>query len=449
MASLHRQSAAMKARLRAWAQRPWLQEAQAFGVYLAGRIREDQCIKSAGMLAYVTLLAIVPLLTISFSILAAFPVFEGVTDRLREAMVEYLVPAASEAVDEHLESFLGRTTELTAIGVAALAVSALLLLNTVERVLNEIWRVRQPRPKLQQFMVYWTVLTLGPLLLAVSVVSTSYMGTVTLGPLEPPSALIAQLLTLAPFVVQAVVFALLYSMVPHHTVPVRHAAIGGILASALFEVAKAGFAQFIARAPTYEAIYGALAALPIFLVWLYISWVVILLGAELTQALRGYRWRTRGPLAADRWALLLAVRLIGDLYQAEREGRGLTFGELLEREPTAGEPALLEALEQLRSSRIIDYNAEGYWILKRDPGTLSLAELQRRHAFPLPPAAELESSAHPWDHRLAEQLRQLEAQLGEALETPLTRIIATEAGAPSAAAGQVPEAQSTARMEAL
>ena len=253
-------------RLRALPAHPGVGQARGFAEYLIQRIQADQCAKSAGMLAYVTLLAIVPLMTIGFSVLAAFPVFEGVTDRLREAMVDYLVPAASDAIDEHLENFMGRAAELTAVGIAGLTVTALLLLNTIERVLNEIWRVERPRPTLQRFMVYWTVLTMGPLLLGVSVASTSYMGTVSLGPLEPPSDLVAQLLNLAPFVVQAVVFALLYSLVPHRSVPVHHAVIGGVVASGLFELAKGGFAAFIARAPTYEVIYGALAALPIFLV---------------------------------------------------------------------------------------------------------------------------------------------------------------------------------------
>ncbi|MFW6345158.1 MAG: YihY family inner membrane protein, partial [Halomonas sp.] len=299
---------------------PALTHAFGFAGYLLQRIQADQCVKSAGMLAYVTLLAIVPLMTISFSVLAAFPVFEGVTDRLRELMVDYLVPAASDAVADHLESFMGRAAELTAVGIGGLAVTSLLLLNAIERVLNEIWRVQHPRPTLQRFMVYWTVLTMGPLLLGVSVASTSYMGSVSLGPLEPPPALVGQLLQLAPFVVQAVVFALIYGLVPHRSVPVSHAIIGGVVASLLFELAKGGFATFIARAPTYEVIYGALAALPIFLVRLYISWLVILIGAEITQALRGYRWRRAGDLASDRWALVRAVHILAHLYRAQRRG---------------------------------------------------------------------------------------------------------------------------------
>ncbi|MCC3751439.1 MAG: virulence factor BrkB family protein [Halorhodospira halophila] len=426
-------------RLRALPAHPLVSQAWGFGEYLVQRIQADQCAKSAGMLAYVTLLAIVPLMTIGFSVLAAFPVFEGVTDRLREAMVDYLVPAASDAIDEHLENFMGRAAELTAVGIAGLTVTALLLLNTIERVLNEIWRVERPRPTLQRFMVYWTVLTMGPLLLGVSVASTSYMGTVSLGPLEPPSDLIAQLLNLAPFVVQAVVFTLLYSLVPHRSVPVHHAVIGGVVASGLFELAKGGFAAFIARAPTYEVIYGALAALPIFLVWLYISWLVILIGAEVTQALRGYRWRTGGHLARDRWALVLAVHILGHLYQAQRRGEGVTFAELLEQEPEAGEPGLAEALEALRRHHVIERSVDGAWLLARDPSTFKLAELHRMLAYPLPPAAGLESGV-AWDRRLAERLRRVEERWEQSFDLPLSALLeptaeeAADAGRPAARA---------------
>lgn len=413
-----------RARLHDLAHRPALREARGLAGYVVQRIGRDQCVKSAGMLAYVTLLAIVPLMTISFSVLAAFPVFDGVTDRLREAMVDYLVPAASEAVAEHLEAFTGRAAELTAVGIVGLAASALLLLNAIERVLNEIWRVQELRPPLQRIVVYWTVLTMGPLLLGASIAASSYMGTVSLGPLEPPSALVGQLLYLAPFLVQAVVFALLYGVVPHRSVPIRHAVAGGVVASLLFELAKGGFGAFIVRVPTYEAIYGALAALPIFLIWLYISWLVILVGAEVTQALRGYRWRTTGQLASDRWALVLAVRILAHLYRAQRQGAGVPFRTLLEREPEAGEPALAEALAALQAQRVVDQTMEGRWILARDATTLTLAELQRMLAYPLPPAQGLDGeAAPPWDRRLAERLRRVEAHWQSSFDVALSDLL--------------------------
>ncbi len=441
MQDSRRHLAHARTRLHGLAQRPALREARGLAAYVIQRIRRDQCVKSAGMLAYVTLLAIVPLMTISFSVLAAFPVFEGVTEQVRQVLVEYLVPAASDAVAEHLEAFMGRAAELTALGIGALAVSALLLLNAIERVLNEIWRVEELRPAVQRLMVYWTVLTMGPLLLGISVAATSYMGTVSLGPLEPPSALVGWLLSLAPFVVQAVVFALLYGVVPHRNVPIRHAAVGGLVASLLFEIAKGGFGAFIARAPTYEVIYGALAALPIFLIWLYISWLVILIGAEVTQALRGYRWRTIGRLAGDRWALVLAVRILAHLYQAQRQGTGVPFPALLEREPEAGEPALAEVLAALQAQRIVDQTAEGAWILARDTATFTLADLQRMLAYPLPPAQGLDdAAAAPWDRRLAERLRRLEGHWQSSLDIAMRDLLE-----PGAAA----EPQRTDRAEAL
>jgi len=212
-----------------------------------------------------------------------------------------------------------------------------------------------------------------------------------------------------------------------------------VVASGLFELAKGGFAAFIARAPTYEVIYGALAALPIFLVWLYISWLVILIGAEVTQALRGYRWRTGGHLARDRWALVLAVHILGHLYQAQRRGEGVTFTELLEQEPEAGEPGLAEALEALRRHHVIERSADGAWLLARDPSSFTLAELHRMLAYPLPPAAGLESGP-VWDRRLAERLRRVEERWEQSFDLPLSALLEPTAEE-AAAAGRPARAE--------
>ncbi|MBK1735054.1 hypothetical protein CKO15_07095 [Halorhodospira abdelmalekii] len=419
--------------------------------YLVRRISSDDCFKSAGMLAYVTLLAIVPLLTIGFSVLTAFPVFADVTDRLRELMIEHLVPAASETVDEHLESFMGRAAELTAVGIVGLAVSSLLLLNSVERVLNGLWGVRRPRPTVQRFMVYWTVLTVGPLLIGASIAATSGMGAISLGAIEPPSVVVAQLVAIAPFIVQAVVFTLIYAIVPHCRVPVSHAVLGGLCASALFEIAKHGFAAFVTSAPTYEIIYGALAALPIFLLWLYISWWVILIGAEITHGLSNYRRQlTASTLSTQRGALLRVTRLLGHLYSGQRSGSGLTFAELLELEPQLEAVVLAETLEQLRESHIVERSDQGEWLLARDAAYLTLGEIQRRHAYPLPRLSEIaapesaaadtdpeqqgpEEGSPPevitWQARLAARLRQAEQDLDQALAVPLSELFApTERG---------------------
>ncbi len=391
---------------------------EGFSVYLLGRLRRDACLKSAATLAYTTLLAIVPLMTISFSVLAAFPVFEGVTEQLRAGLVANLVPAAGEAVDEHLERFVARAAGVTAVGILGLAASALLLMGTVERSLNDIWRVQRPRPPVQRFMVYWTVLTLGPLLVGVGLVVTSYLGTALLGALEPPSMVVGLGFAIIPFLVQMVAFALLYAVVPHCSVPLGHAVIGGAVAAVLFETAKIGFGWFVTWVPTYEAIYGALAALPIFLIWIYISWLIILGGAEVAQALRGFRLRAGGSLD-PRWTLVFTVRLLGHLRGAQKKGGGLSTERLLRLEPTAGEPALERALSGLREARLVELSADGEWLLARDLSRVTVAELYRSQPFTLPRAEAVAGGDGPGDRRLAEALLAVDQDLERALDIPL------------------------------
>ncbi|MCG5548783.1 YihY family inner membrane protein [Halorhodospira halochloris] len=410
--------------------KPVIDKTQDFGAYLLQRISADECLKSAAMLAYVTLLAIVPLLTIAFSVLAAFPVFEGMTDRLRELMVEHLVPAASEVVDDHLESFVGRAAELTAVGVVGLAVSSLLLLNTAERVLNGIWGVSQPRPAMQRIMVYWTVLTVGPLMIGAAIVATPGIGGLAIGPVEvePTSAMVSIATAVAPFLVQAVIFTLIYALVPNRPVRLLHAVVGGAMASLLFEVAKFGFAKFVSTVPTYEAIYGALAALPLFLIWLYISWLVILVGAEIAHALDGYRRRADLELSDQRWEMVLAIRLLGHLFNAQRQGEAIDQAGLLELEPEAGEQAVERVLTELRRAKIVDQNWQGKWVLIRDMASFTLEDLHRTSAFRLPSSAEIGEQGGLWERRLADRVRRLEERREAIFEISLSELFASSRG---------------------
>lgn len=404
----------------------WLRVAVDFLLYVAERFRRDACLQNAATLSYTTLLALVPLLTIGFSMFAAFPVFSGLTDQVLDLLFENLVPASTEVVQQHLENFVDRAAGLTVVGLVALMVSALLMMAAIDRAMNDIWRVQQRRRPLHGFMVYWTVLTLAPILIGASLGISSYVLSVTrFGELEALGGLQGTLLAAMPFVAETVAFTFLYAAVPNSRVPIRHALLGGVLAAALFELAKGGFGWYVANIPTYEAIYGALAALPIFLIWLYLSWIVVLVGAEFTQALGSYSLARHRAAGTGRDAFRLAVRLLGHLWRAQQQGRGLNTRALARLEPEAGEMGVLQVLRPLRRARAIQLNGEGDWMLARDPSHYTLLDLYRSEAFPLPNVAALRKDGDDWDQRLADSLEQADAGLASGLDESLDHVFAS------------------------
>lgn len=387
--------------------------------YVAYRFVYDNGLRHASTLAYTTLLSIVPLMTVAFSVLAAFPVFEPVTDRIRLLIFANFVPTSSEVLESYLERFSDKAAELTAAGIIGLLASALLMMSSVDKALNEIWHVSQQRRLVQGFMVYWTLLTLGPLLIGASLVMTSYVESLqAFAAIERtlPRQLLFNLASLAS---EFLAFLFLYTVVPNRQVSFRHAVCGAALAALLFEAAKLTFAWYVTSFPTYEAIYGALAALPVFLIWLYVSWTIVLVGAVFTHALGSFRVERAGTLADPRLRLALAVRLLGHLWYAHQSGESVSRKDLVQREPQAGDQAIVECLRALERSKVVVRTDHGGWALVRDLSGYTLLDLYRSEAFILPEPALGFGERDVWDHRFAEVLRQAAAGVHRALDLPL------------------------------
>src|SRR3546814_216869 len=266
-----------------------------FAAYCGRRFMADGCLRRATGLSYASLLAIVPVLAICFGLLAAFPAFERLRFEAQVYLFQNLVPNAGMEVSDQIATFVENARSMTGIGTLALLVTALLLLSTINGAFNAIWRVTEPRPLMIRLMAYWMILTISPLLLGASLSLTSY-GFV--------SAVMEQgerafgLTRLLPFLFAIGGFTLLYAVVPARPVAFRHALAGGVVAGVLFELLKAGFGFYLRQFPSYEAIYGALAAIPIFLVWMYLSWAIMLLGAAVAAA--APEWRLAGRLRQGR-----------------------------------------------------------------------------------------------------------------------------------------------------
>jgi membrane protein len=270
----------------------YLRYIEVFARYYFVRIKHDRISVSAGYLAYITLISIVPMLTVLLSVLSSFSIFSGVGEVIQSFVITNFVPAAGDAVSSALNSFVANTGRMSAVGGAFLFVAAVTLISNIDESLNYIWRVKQKRSWILSFSMYWMVLTLGPLLVGASLASTSYITSLQFLENETISGALSSLLAGFPFLLSLLAFTGLYLLVPNMQIKFWHALSGALVAAILFEASKKGFALYITNFPSYQLIYGALAAIPILFVWVYLSWFIVLLGAEITASLGEQdRWR--------------------------------------------------------------------------------------------------------------------------------------------------------------
>ena len=256
--------------------------------YLFKRFKEDRIIVYSGYLSFVTLLSIVPLLAVIFSVFSLFPVFQDWRGEVESFVFKNFVPTLGEAIQGYLVRFVENATNMTSLGLVVLFLVALLLISSIDHTLNHIWRVRKNRRKLVSFSIYWVVLTLGPVLIGTSLLTTSYL--LSLTGFEENTQLAVRKLFLAflPYLASFSSFLLIYLLVPHTRVHFWSALSGAMIASVLFEISKSAFAFYFIHFPVYKDIYGALAIIPLLFVWVFISWVVILVGAQVAASLDGF-----------------------------------------------------------------------------------------------------------------------------------------------------------------
>jgi membrane protein len=272
--------------------------------WVVQRFREDRCTRVAGALSFTTLLALVPLTAVMFAIFSRFEIFESWMTMAQEFIYRNFVPAAGEVVSGYLQKFAANAGKLTIWGLLLLFLTSLMLMATIERVFNDIWHVPHTRKRLHRYLSYGALLVLGPMLIGISLWSTSYLISLPLFSRGAPlGGLKVFLPVAAPVTFEWLAFWALYVVVPNYRVRLRHGLIGSLFATVIFEIAKRGFAFFVTHFANYKAIYGAIAALPVFLIWIYLSWTIILAGAVLTATLPEWRrpqavrqWRRKRPV---------------------------------------------------------------------------------------------------------------------------------------------------------
>lgn len=258
-----------------------------FSVLIA-RIMKDRMTMMAGSLTYTTLLSLVPFAAVVFYLLSAFPMFSDVSVKFKAFLFENLVPTAGDVIQGYIEQFIGNLNQMTAIGAIGLVVTSLLVIDSINSALNHIWQTKRRRPFFYNLAIYWTILSLGPILIGVSIVVSSYLFSLKVFS-ESGGGQLSWLLRMLPFAFSCLSFWLLYCVVPTEKVRVLDAAIGAVFAALLFELGKKAFAFYISSFPTYQLIYGVLATIPILFVWIYFSWCIVLLGAEIAASLSTFR----------------------------------------------------------------------------------------------------------------------------------------------------------------
>src|SRR5471030_36774 len=256
---------------------------------LLKRADKDGLTLLAGHLAYVSLLSLVPLIAVVFSLFALFPVFSEISAQLKTFIFNNFMPATGDVIQRYLEQFVANSSKMTAVGTCGLIVTALLLIASVDSVLNKIWDSKSKRPIVFSFAVYWMVLTLGPILLVASVAISSYLLSLNWLSINGVHSIIDHTLRVLPLLISWISFWLLYQVVPTVRVPAKDALVGALFSGALFELSKKIFALYIQLFPSYQLIYGVLAVIPILFLWVYVSWCIVLLGAEITVTLGEYR----------------------------------------------------------------------------------------------------------------------------------------------------------------
>jgi membrane protein len=260
----------------------------AFVQYSLRRVKKEQIHVVAGFLAYVSLMSLVPLVVVMFSVMTAFPLFSDVRQIIESFIYSNFVPTAGDIVQQYITGFVDNASKMSAVAISFLFMLALLLISAIDKSLNRIWRVKDKRRLVTAFSMYWMILTLGPVLVGSGIAVSSYLvSLVSFGEYDV-IATVNIFVRLLPLLTSIAAFVLLYTLVPNKVVPIKFALLGAVLAAFLFEFAKKAFVIYVTELPSYQAIYGALAIIPILFLWIYLSWLIVLVGAVFTVSLQEF-----------------------------------------------------------------------------------------------------------------------------------------------------------------
>jgi membrane protein len=344
--------------------------------YLFGRFSADRCSENAAALTYMSLFALVPLLTVLYAIASAFPAFKGGEELLQNLLFKHLIPQSSNEIEQYLSDFSQQAKNLTGPGIIFLLITAILMLRNIEHAFNNIWRARENRSALSSFLSYWAVLSLAPATIFIALGLSTYLGSVA-DALQSLDILGAKafLVKATPLLLSLAGFSLIYAAVPNCTVPFRHALIGGMFAALAFHAARSIFTKLVVSS-SYTFIYGAFAAVPLFLLWIYLSWNIVLMGGILVHSLSAYESADQ----AKRPIALKALDVLHVFWKKQQSGVPVREIELLTRTHDIIRGLDSETWGVLREiflrEKLITEDGSGHYLLCRDLHTVPLWQLK-------------------------------------------------------------------------
>lgn len=343
------------------------------------RFFEVRCMQIVSSLTFTTLLAIVPIVTVALIMMSAFPVFRELMEHIYQFLLKNMLPESAGTIAGYAEQFTKNAARLTAVGLGFLFVTAMIVLLTIDRAFNQIWGVPRPRSLVQRIFIYWALLTVGPVMIGASLSLTSWVVTLSLGLVKdvPYAGLV--LLKMVPILLTGLAFALLYITLPNRRVLVRDALSGGFLAALLFEAMKQGFAAYVTRFPTYTVVYGAFASVPIFLLWVYLSWLVVLLGAVVAAVMPEWRERASQVQPVPGSQFLDGLQILRLLWEAHLAGEVVTVHQL-HRDIKLPIDRIEGMLDAMSRARWVGRVGRG-WVLIKDAAEMTVADIYHLFVF--------------------------------------------------------------------
>lgn len=348
-----------------------INKSQQFFLFLFHTLKAYKITYAAAMLTFTTLLSLVPLLSVSFSIVGSLNGFEQVEGQIKEFIFTNLIPSSAHVMQQNLHDLINQAGKLSFMGSIILVITAVITLSTVERAFNEIWGVKKARSGISAFMLYWAVLTLAPLCLGASLGFSSYL--ISLSVVSDATATIGGkglVLAITSFLLQVIAFTLLYVAVPNCKVSYRLGLIGGVIVATAFELSKKLFAVYISNFTSYELLYGALASIPIILIWIYVTWLIILFGAEIVYALANYGHYNKNA----RHPFVISYLCLGHVYLAHRQGASISLMRLQQLMPQENSGDIEYVLGTLINLGLLYKVEAGEYILGRELANFTLKE---------------------------------------------------------------------------
>lgn len=334
---------------------------------------------SASSLAYTTMLSLVPFMAVMITVFSVFPMFEDVSEQIQDFIFQNFVPTSGEVLQEYIEGFVEKSRHLNVTMPLFVFVTSITMMYTMEKALNRIWDAKPSGNIIKKVIMYWTVLTMGPLLVLGGLALTSLMFNYS-----SLAGIKVYLLKFLPIISSTIGFFLIYLIVPNRKVKWKSAIFGALVAAILFEIAKRGFAWYVVTFPSMTQIYGALATIPIFLIWVFLSWNIILLGGTIAATLETSRWRGHVQSYCGDQRFLVVIDILYRLYNASKKGRTIPLNELFNDLFAVPDNVINKQLEWLEENKLIQVNQDGDYVLLRDLESISIGKLYTLGQFSLP-----------------------------------------------------------------